>query len=401
MAGGALVTDNENRHKVQAKYHLSSLTGIRAVAASLVFFYHWFFSYAASLPLIIRAPFEVGYVGVPIFFALSGFLITIRYRDDLRQRQISYRTYLTKRFIRIYPLYFVVLTAFVIALQKPVDMMPKSARAFIASYTLTQAFFPDLLLIGTSVGWTLTLEAIFYLLAPGLIKWLDRGNTWLNIVLRALVLGLAAIGLGLIVARLPLAEFVSNTLIGAPDTYILHHSIFGHLPNFLVGMVCGLFFLRRDLFPQLTRRPGALVWSSVVGMAVSIIILNVVNSELGSPLNHTLVFGVAFFSSLLILGLACDHTCPKPTFITRGLSSPVMVYLGVISYALYLIQLTEPCQWLYWILLGVVFGIENRIVQAILLYVIATALAAALYHLVERPLHRWLNKRLVKTKSQG
>ena len=89
---GGLVTDNENRYRVQAKYHLPPLTGIRAVAASLVFFYHWFFSYAASLPLIIRAPFEVGYVGVPIFFALSGFLITIRYYEDLRQRRIPYRT---------------------------------------------------------------------------------------------------------------------------------------------------------------------------------------------------------------------------------------------------------------------------------------------------------------------
>ncbi len=389
---GEALADHGNRHQVRSKYHLPSLTGIRAIAASLVFFYHWFFSYAASLPLIVRAPSEVGYVGVPIFFALSGFLITIRYHEDLHQRRISYGTYLTKRFIRIYPLYFFILTFFVIAFQRPESMVPRGARALFISYTLTQAFFPDVLLIGTAVGWTLTLEIVFYLIAPALIKWLDRGNTWRNIVLRAFLPGLAAIGLGLIVARLPFVDFVTNTLIGAPDTYILHYSIFGHLPNFLAGMACGLVFLRRDSFPQLAQRAGALVWLGVVGIAASIVVLDIVNSELGSPLHHTLVFAIAFFSSILILGSSCDHSRPKPTLVTRALGSPVMVYLGAISYALYLIQLTEPCQWLYWIFLG---GVENRIVRAILLYAISTALAAALYQVIERPLHRWFSKRLL------
>ncbi|MBN1315380.1 MAG: hypothetical protein JXA42_07930, partial [Anaerolineales bacterium] len=46
-----------------------ALTGIRTIAAGMIFFYHWFFNEATSLPLLIRAPFNVGYVAVPIFFS--------------------------------------------------------------------------------------------------------------------------------------------------------------------------------------------------------------------------------------------------------------------------------------------------------------------------------------------
>jgi peptidoglycan/LPS O-acetylase OafA/YrhL len=146
----------------------------------------------------------------------------------------------------------------------------------------------------------------------------------------------------------------------------------------------------------LERRVGALIWTGIVGAFAAILALDVIGGEPGAPLNHALDLGVAFFGSCLILGLACDCSRSRPNLVTRVLASPVMVYLGVISYALFLIQLTEPCQWLYWILLGEMLGIENRIVRAILLYAMTTALAAILYKLIERPAKRWLHVRLVK-----
>ncbi len=380
---------------MDSKRYLPPLTGIRAIAAGLVFFYHWFFSYAAALPLLVRAPFEVGYVGVPIFFALSGFLLTVRYHGDFQHQRITFGAYLKKRFIRIYPLYFVVLTFFVIALQRPEQMVPKDARSLIATYTLTQALFPDLVLLGITVAWTLTIEGMFYFLAPGLMKWLAHGRTWLDVLLRAVIPGLISIGLGLLVARLPLAESLPNTLAGAPDAYLMHYSIFGNLPAFLAGMVCGLFFLRRDALPLLERHASALIWLGIAGAFAAIVALDVTGGEPGSPFNHALDLSVACFASSLILGMACDYVCSRSNLVTRALGSPVMVYLGVISYSLFLVQLTEPCQWLYWILLGRM-GVENRIARAILLYVIVTALAAVLYKLIERPAQRWLHARLVK-----
>jgi peptidoglycan/LPS O-acetylase OafA/YrhL len=365
-----------------------ALAGLRAIAASMIFFYHWFFNEAASLPLILRAPFDVGYVAVPIFFALSGFLLTTRYYRSFAQQRVTYGSYLVKRFVRIYPLYFVVLTLFVMALDRPVQMVPRGTRAIVATYTLTQALFPSLLLLGTQVGWTLTLEALFYLVAPGIMRWVGRSTSLLAVVLRASALSLAAIALGLLLARLPFAESLPDTLIGAPDTYILHFTIFGHLADFLAGMVCGLIFLRHNAFPQLDHHAGKLIWLSAVGVFAFVIALDVSTAELGSPLNRTLAFGVALLSSTLILGLTCDRSRTHP--ITRTLGSRVMVYLGSISYPFFLIQLTEPCQWLYWILLG---PVENRILRAVLLYIISTPIAALLHTLIERPSQRWLGAR--------
>jgi peptidoglycan/LPS O-acetylase OafA/YrhL len=375
---------------------IPALTGLRAIAAAMIFFYHWFFEEAESLPLVLRAPFDVGYVAVPMFFALSGFVITTRYHAAFDQRRITFGTYLLRRFTRIYPIYFVVLTLFVMALNRPTQMVPRGARAIAATYGLAQALFPSLLLLGTQVGWTLTLEVMFYLVAPVLMRWMGRGKSLPAVVLRALALSLVALASGLLVARLPFTESLPDTLVGAPDTYIMHYSIFGHLPDFLAGMVAGFLFLRRNTYPQLSQHSGRLISLSAVGMFVLFVALDVSTAELGAPLNRTLAFGVALFSSGLILGFACDDSQAHP--ITRGLGSRAMVYLGSISYALFLIQLTEPCQWVYWVLLGQTLGIEHRILQAVLLYVAATLLAAVLYELVERRAQRWLGAGWVKNR---
>jgi peptidoglycan/LPS O-acetylase OafA/YrhL len=360
----------------------------------MIFFYHWFFTEAESLPLLVRAPFDVGYVGVPIFFALSGFLITVHYYERFEKRRITFGKYLTRRLIRLYPLYFAILTLFVIAFGKPKTMIPQGVGAMIVTYTLTQALFPSLLLIGTAVGWTLTLEGMFYLAAPRLMQWLGRAASFSALLLRAVVVGLVTLVIGLLLARLPLAELLPDTLIGAPDTYILHYSLFGHLLDFLAGMVGGLLFLRRDISLQSSRHADTLIWIGVVGASISIVALDLIESELGSLLNRTLAFSVALFSSSLILGMASDSL--RSNLVTRGLGSRLLVYLGKISYALFLIQLTEPCQWTYWILLGETLGVEDRILRAILLYVAATAMAAILYELIERPAHRWLSAQLTR-----
>jgi peptidoglycan/LPS O-acetylase OafA/YrhL len=153
-------------------------------------------------------------------------------------------------------------------------------------------------------------------------------------------------------------------------------------------MVCGLVLLRRDVYARLERHTGTLIWLSAAGVFALFVALDVSTAELGSPLNRTLAFGVALLSSTLILSLAFGRSPTHP--VARVLGSRVMVYLGSISYPFFLIQLTEPCQWLYWILLG---PVKNRILRAILLYIVSVPIAALLHALVERPARRWLDAR--------
>jgi peptidoglycan/LPS O-acetylase OafA/YrhL len=363
----------------------------------MIFFYHWFFHYVESLPLLIRAPFEVGYVSVSIFFALSGFLITYRYYRAFQWHEITFGRYLTSRLVRIYPLYVVILTLFVIAFGRPDNMMPDSVPAFIAVYTMTQALFPDLLHIGTTVGWTLTIEMIFYLLAPTLMAWLGQGKPFGVVVIRAVLASAVALAAGLLLARLPLTRWLPNSLIGAPDSFILHYSVFGHLANFVVGMVAAFALLRRNVSRWLARYARMAIWVGVAGAWICIIVLDTLQVELGSLTDWSLTWGAALFTSLIAAAIVCDEKRANP--ITWLLSTRPVVYLGSLSYALFLIQLTEPCQWMYWIFLGEVGAVEHRIWRAVLLYGIAIALSAALYQGVEKPA-RHLLRRMVRDPSR-
>ena len=367
------------------------LTGLRAIAAGVVFFYHWFFHYLEESPLLLSAPFRVGYVGVPIFFALSGFLITLRYYDDFIDKRTTYWAYMAKRVIRIYPLYFFVLTFFVAAFGRPTNMIPETMFGWIVTYSLTQAFFPDLIFYGTLVGWTLTIELLFYLIAPWVLRSIPRTMSIRNITIFLIALSISFIALGYVISQLP-ANWLPHTIAGQDMDWLMHYSIFGHLPDFLIGVLFAFIYMRQNCFLKLRHHASKLIWLSIAGMYLSTVLLDYLNYPLGSFPDRSLAFLVALFSSGLILGTAYDdqHT----SIITRLLSARWVVYLGFVSYALYLIQLTEPVQWLYWLGLGEYAGIENRIVRAVLLYIIVTPIAALLYMLVEKPSHRWLGRKL-------
>lgn len=374
------------------------LTGLRAIAAGIVFFYHWFFHYLEDFPLFIRAPFQVGYVGVPIFFALSGFLITLRYYDDFIDGRTTYWAYMLKRIIRIYPLYFFVLTFFVAAFGRPTNMIPETTFGWIVTYSLTQAFFPNLIFYGTLVGWTLTIELVFYLIAPLILRNIPRTLSLHKIALVLTGLTICGIGMGYMLSRMP-AEWLPHTIVGQEMNWLMHYSIFGHLPDFLIGVLLAFVYMRRMSFLENGRYVAPLIWFSVLGIYFSMMLLSSLGAPLGSFADRALAFWIAALSSLLILGTAYDRQ--STNVITRLLSVRWVVYLGFVSYALYLIQLTEPIQWLYWLALGEYGGIENRIVRAILLYIIVTAIAIVLYKFIEKRSHHWLSHQLQRLTKKN
>jgi len=368
------------------KAKIPALTGLRAIAACLVFFYHWFFQYVDELPLLIGAPFKAGDVGVPIFFALSGFLITMRYLDDFGQKKITYRRYLFKRVIRIFPVYLAVVTLFVAAFGRPLNMIPDSWMGWVSIYTLTQALFPDWFYLGTLVGWTLTIELIFYIVAPVLLKLFYRKSIWQVLVI-CTVAGVMMLGIGI---GLSFLAPVSNSLLGAKRNWLMQFTFFGHAPDFFVGMFFAYLFLARRQDSDLRRHSSKLIWGSIVLAYTAILLLVITDAPMGTPEHRGLGFLVALASSVLVLATALDDNNRNP--VTRFLGLRWMVYLGSISYALYLIQLTEPIQWLYWLALGKYGGIENRILQAVLIYCVATPIAALFYELIEKPTHRLLSR---------
>lgn len=93
------------------KTHIPELDGIRGVAISLVLAFHFFHEPAVVTPgglaWHVLAPFRIGWTGVDLFFVLSGFLIG-RILLDARGASNYFRTFYTRRFDRILPLYAVI-----------------------------------------------------------------------------------------------------------------------------------------------------------------------------------------------------------------------------------------------------------------------------------------------------
>src|SRR5690242_19388675 len=92
------------------KNYFPSLTGLRAVAAFMVYFHHFnVFREWKGMNLIAGMVDEFN-IGVTIFFVLSGFLIYYRYAETASMTRAFWWKYAKNRIARIYPMYFILTT---------------------------------------------------------------------------------------------------------------------------------------------------------------------------------------------------------------------------------------------------------------------------------------------------
>lgn len=168
---------------------LAGLDTLRALAFTLVFAHHY------QVFVSGRATFgwasTVGWVGVDLFFVLSGYLIASQLLTGLvRGRRLSLRAFYTRRALRTLPVFWVVLAAYFLW---PAVMGGRTPPTLWRFLTFTQNF---LLPPGTafSHAWSLCVEEQFYLVLPlalqlGLQLRLTRWHGW------ALLAGLTLAGM--------------------------------------------------------------------------------------------------------------------------------------------------------------------------------------------------------------
>ncbi|RUP08542.1 acyltransferase [Hyphomicrobium sp.] len=152
--------------ELRSALHIPSLDGIRAVSFALVFLGH------AGLNDIIPAGF-----GVTVFFLLSGYLITTLLRVEFEKtKTISFGKFYLRRALRILPpFYLVFLIAFLASLAKivPPALEPASMLALLLHYSnyYIAEYGHKGFLMGTGVYWSLAVEEHFYLVFP-CVLWL-------------------------------------------------------------------------------------------------------------------------------------------------------------------------------------------------------------------------------------
>lgn len=320
---------------VAERPRLDALSGLRFLAVAYVVVYHLGDASFESMPLRVERFRRHAYLMMPLFFVLSGFVLTYRYADAIRAARLEARLFLLSRLLRIWPIYLVAL-----ALRVGIDAYENkgvpihAALGTLSQALLLQGFTPPLVWWGNAPGWTVSVEAFLYLTFPWIVVRICRMT-----MSHAVVLALFAWVLGQLA---PLAYVVALPdgwpPKGGPSPVFLDALRFLpplHLPSFLIGIVTARLYLA-DLAQGRRRAGGFFVLGGFLPIAFALGGgIEFVGHKLGFhpwlfPFGHNGLPSPAW--ALVVYGLA--HGGPS----SRWLSARPLVRVGEASYGLYILH---------------------------------------------------------------
>jgi len=370
--------------------YVASLTGLRGIAALGVFAFHYNafnpgIRLDLSVPVIgwfLQFPLGFGFSGVDLFFVLSGFLLTLPFaRAALQQQRYQPLTrYYKRRILRVFPAYyaqlFIILAVgawFVTWVE--VDGKSLLAHLFMFFYIGSKPVYP---VVG--VWWTLPVELSFYLVLP-LIALFLRPGRWVLLLFLCIPLSMVF-------------RYWGASLLGEipAQQIVLYASMLpGSLPEFLLGASAALVVQYCDLKSIKKPPPWALDLMFIAGATLAVMWLwNVLftyrSSYWGghwSMIIAPTVFGIPL--SLMVLGLYWGSRLGRVL-----LANPVVYYLGLISYSLYLWHFVVLQQ--LEVVLGEFSVTLSRFPKFLLSFSLVVLVSSVSYFLFERPFFK-LGKR--------
>jgi peptidoglycan/LPS O-acetylase OafA/YrhL len=359
---------------------LPALTSVRFFAAMHVVIFHLYAMQVVQGADWYRRLAAVGYVGVSLFFILSGFILVYTYAG----REWKPFDFLRARFARIYPAYLFSLfiatpfLLFMLFILKDSEVPPfmiwiRHHRILSTALVplLLQSWVPNAALSWNSPAWSLSDEAFFYLLFPLAVAWLLRSKErklagWAV----AFWLVSLCVSVGYVLLKPDGVAFTDDQSTLNWLNAVKFHPLL-RLPEFLIGMCMGFLFLRRSVDRK---------WATplVLGGAAAFLLAVWFHAHIPYPILHDSLLAPAFCA--IIYGLALR---PKWTSV---LEFKPLVLLGEASYSLYLIHMT---------VLGMYFfsqtGLRHQSAGGIALGIsLPIAISVLAYLLIEQPARRWL-----------
>ena len=310
------------------KFYIPSLDGLRGLAVTSVFLFH--FGRLAN----VKVDFEVGWVGVQLFFVLSGYLIT---RILLEQKNQPLSGYLTnfywRRSLRIFPLYFgylTILTCLYITFHLPESF--SSVAGYLFSYTFNFSVLSSGLHINRMFThlWSLCVEEQFYLVWPFIVYFLSTRQLKHLMVTLLIVIPLFRLAL-----YLTLSYKISDPETLGTSIYWLSPSQFD---AFAIGGVV-------NFFPTTIMRLKSRAWLYILLLIiVSAGAFNFVTqsrnasfTSLGFEIHAIDHFDFIWVYSLLNLLFAATIWFLLQ-YGSSILSARPMVFIGKISYGIYVLH---------------------------------------------------------------
>lgn len=305
------------------KTRLPGLDLLRGVAILLVLGRHGEVAPESSPALhkLTQAWFNGGWIGVDLFFVLSGFLVSgLIFAEHAKRGTFSPHLFVIRRGLRIYPVFFVFL-ALVILLRVLGDK-----HIDYGLFGIEAVFLQNYFVSHFSHTWSLAVEEHFYLLLPALLFLLLRVNQNSSHPFRSLPWIFAAIALTCLALRVQIA-------FRFPYNFFTHH-IPTHLrvDSLFFGVLIAYWFhYHRDQFDRLLKdRKVALLTAGVACLVPAFL------WDLEHPLMHSFGFTLLYIGSGLVL---CPLLQVSPE-LARALPFRILSRIGVYSYSIYLLHPT-------------------------------------------------------------
>jgi len=336
------------------------LEGLRGVAILLVLLFH------ARLPGSAG-----GFVGVDVFFVLSGFLITgLLLREHERSGRIDLGAFYARRARRILPAAAVVLAATMIVswfVLAPLDL-PRVAGDAVASALsvgnirfaadATDYFGTDLTPSPVIHYWSLGVEEQFYLLWPALLILATRSRR-------------PRIGAGIVLAGVAIASYLAALILTDAAPAWAFYSLPTRAWQLALGGLLAVGAGRLDRLPNGVAVP--LGWLGLGAILAALVVI-----VPGTPYPGLAALLPALGSAAVIMA------GQRPWSVASLLAVPVLRFLGRISYSLYLVH------WPIFVLPAANLAVDEELSLEVRLALAALAIAVgwASFRLVEQPIHK-------------
>lgn len=351
-----------NTSPAPLQHHIPHIDGLRAIAILSVVLYHVGFQQLSG-----------GYVGVDVFFVISGFLIINQINNALQNKTFTFKDFWARRVLRILPPYLLVIFT-CIAIAPLILIMPDEYSAFSTEVFYSSFMFINHLLLSqqgyfdTDASskillhlWSLSVEEQFYLLIPILlfITWrLPR-----------------AVLLAIITAFIAISFFASVIYTNSGGKNFAFYVTALRAWEFLIGgmiMTC---------IPHLRKLSNTLLeciaWLSLFAILLPVFVYT---HDTAFP-GYTALLPVLGAAGIIATGIVNSNLV-----VARILSNKTAVYIGLVSYAWYL--------W-HWPLLAFarIYALNGiNYFQGLGLILIAFGLAVLTRKFIEIPVVNWRKK---------
>jgi peptidoglycan/LPS O-acetylase OafA/YrhL len=296
--------------------HYRALDGVRGIAILLVILFHCRFiaEPTTGLEHFCFNLLKAGWIGVDLFFVLSGFLITGTLLDNIRSPHFLQNFYI-RRVLRIFPLYYAVLLLGII---RELVFRGWTHEPYIYYFIYSQNIVT--FIGGREIGalahfWSLAVEEQFYLVWPMAIIFLFRRNCFMPVIILFILL--------VIIIRIVL---ISS---GVARVYFFPVS---HFDALLIGACLAYTLSRRGTFVRL--RHHALT----VGLFSIMVLFLILLHERGFDSQNFVVLEYGLFPLAMLFGsfIIVAMTSPSYNLVGKIVQNGALCYIGRVSYGLYI-----------------------------------------------------------------